>query len=74
MRTYRVRGRVALAALLLAGCGNATPTHTHTLYRNSPLGPSDRIHVATFDSADKGAPRYDRYFPNLPALPAEAFA
>jgi hypothetical protein len=46
-----------LAALLLACNDEATPTHT--LYRNSPLGPSDRIHVATFDSADKGTPRFD---------------
>ncbi|WP_123905444.1 hypothetical protein [Sphingobium cloacae] len=35
----------------------ATPTYT--LYRNSPLGPADRVHWATFDAADKGAPAID---------------
>jgi hypothetical protein len=37
--------------ILLLGCGDAV---TYTLYRNSPVIPDARLHVATFDSADGG--------------------
>lgn len=40
----------------------ASATDTQTLYRNSILDPSMRIHVATFDSAEGGEfnPDYNR--------------
>jgi hypothetical protein len=36
--------------LLLSGCNK--PSDTYTLYRNSPLDFSMRIHMATFDAED----------------------
>lgn len=39
-----------VAMLLLQGC--TTGGDSYTLYRNSPLDPSMRVHVATFEAAD----------------------
>lgn len=40
--------------VLLEGCDGFHGSATYTLYRNSPLDPSLRVHWATFDAADKG--------------------
>ena len=57
MEKPNVRGTWLLPVLLI-GCGSeATPTYT--LYRNSPLDRAARVHWATFDAADKGAPGFD---------------
>lgn len=49
-----MRRCIILASLfLLAGCGQKSPTYT--LYRNSSLDPSLRVHWATFDADDSGA-------------------
>lgn len=53
-----LRLAAAVAALSLTSCGDSA-TPTYTLYRNSELGTGDRIHWATFDAADKGAPSVD---------------
>ena len=46
--------------LLVAGCGGTTSSaETFTLYRNSPLDRSIRVHWATFD-ADESDPNYNR--------------
>lgn len=41
-----------LAVSFLLGCSGAQGSDSYTLYRNSILDPSMRIHVATFDAAD----------------------
>lgn len=56
--TRMMLSATAACALLLAGCGNGR-TPTYTLYRNSELGTGERVHWATFDAADKGAPGVD---------------
>ena len=40
---------IMIAGIVLLGCGDAV---TYTLYRNSPVIPDARLHVATFDSGD----------------------
>lgn len=40
--------------LALAGCARAASPE-FTLYRNSNIEPSMRVHFASFDAADKGA-------------------
>ena len=57
-------GKVVLLAGALAAAGGAAAS-TFTLYRNSPLDSSMRLHVATFDAAD-GEP-YNRENCNLAA-------
>lgn len=37
------------ALLALGGC-DSKPDNSYTLYRNSPLGLSDRVHFATFNA------------------------
>ena len=44
-------GIAVLAIALTAAC-NSKPDTTYTLYRNSPLGRSDRVHFATFNAAE----------------------
>lgn len=47
---------LGVAALALASCNNAGPdqprSEPQTLYRNSPVDPSMRLHWATFDADD----------------------
>lgn len=45
---------VLFAGLLIAGCNqsNSSSSKIFTLYRNSALDETMRIHVATFDAAD----------------------
>lgn len=47
---------VLLLLVSLAGCGDG---HVYTLYRNSPMDKSMRIHIATFDASQKGAEAYN---------------
>jgi hypothetical protein len=42
----------AALALALCACARADEPEVVTLYRNSAVSPSLRIHVATFDSAE----------------------
>src|SRR5690348_5605189 len=51
---------VATAFLPLLSACNSSNTQAYTLYRNSPmlLGPTARLHVATFDA--KGETEYNR--------------
>ncbi|MGQ3286140.1 MULTISPECIES: hypothetical protein [Alphaproteobacteria] len=45
---------VAVMAITLAGCsGDKGETAAATLYRNSPLDPSMRVHFASFNAPDK---------------------
>jgi hypothetical protein len=46
---------VLVAAGMLTACTRENRAMTYTLYRNSPVDPSMRIHWATFDAADKGS-------------------
>lgn len=51
----RISGLLFLASLLLcSGCSGRfiSEKNIYTLYRNSVMNPSMRIHVATFDSND----------------------
>ena len=41
-----------VSAVALVSCSKASPTYT--LYRNSALYPSLRVHWATFDASDSG--------------------
>ncbi len=43
--------KLALSSVALTAAGAAAAS-TFTLYRNSPLDPSMRLHVATFDAAE----------------------
>lgn len=43
---------ILAAALLTVGCSETPKSETFTLYRNSPIDRSLRIHVATFDAVD----------------------
>ncbi len=44
---------IIVITLFLYGCSD-DQSPTYTLYRNSPIGVSMRIHWATFDAVDKG--------------------
>ncbi len=57
-------GKLILPALVLTAAGGAAAS-TFTLYRNSPIDPSMRLHVATFDAAD--GEQYNRENCNLAA-------
>lgn len=57
-------GKPIVLALVMTASGGAAAS-TFTLYRNSPLGPSMRLHVATFDAAD--GEQYNRENCNLAA-------
>lgn len=52
-----------VALLLVVGCGG---DDVYTLYRASPIGPSMRIHMATFDADGEGT-SYNRDNCNLTA-------
>jgi hypothetical protein len=52
-----------IAGIVLLGCGDAV---IYTLYRNSPVIPDARLHVATFDSADGG--QYHSEFQQQPGV------
>lgn len=46
-------GMITLAVSLWAAVAGAeTPSTSFTLYRNSPLDPAMRIHIATFNAAE----------------------
>jgi hypothetical protein len=45
---------LATAALLFLAACDEDRSATYTLYRNSPLEPSVRVHWATFNATDKG--------------------
>ncbi len=47
---------VLLPLISFAGCGDG---HVYTLYRNSPMDQSMRIHIATFDARQKDAEAYN---------------
>ncbi|MBT9513271.1 MAG: hypothetical protein IV104_13070 [Acidovorax sp.] len=57
-------GKLIVLALVMTAAGGAVAS-TFTLYRNSPLDPSMRLHVATFDAAD--GEQYNRENCNLAA-------
>lgn len=45
---------VTIALLAIGGCASEDDGHPATLYRNSILDTSMRIHFASFDAPDKG--------------------
>ncbi|HEX8486184.1 hypothetical protein [Sphingomonas sp.] len=52
-----MRSLIVLSVLLM-GCGNTAPSATTTLYRNSSMSPTARVHFATFD-AQESDPTYN---------------
>jgi hypothetical protein len=40
--------------VIAAGCSMHSASPTYTLYRNSPVDPTARLHWATFDASDQG--------------------
>lgn len=41
---------LVVAFVALSGCDKITHEDEYALYRNSPLDPDERVHVATFDT------------------------